>query len=43
MLCLKTGSIPTVGSSNTRSGGLCTNAAANETRRFCPPLSFAEH
>ncbi|KAH9414447.1 hypothetical protein DERP_015256 [Dermatophagoides pteronyssinus] len=35
------GSIPTVGSSNTNSGGLCTNAAANDTRRFWPPLNLA--
>ncbi|KAH9517476.1 hypothetical protein DERF_008149 [Dermatophagoides farinae] len=41
MDCRSTGSMPTVGSSNTNNGGLCTNAAANDTRRFWPPLNFA--
>ncbi|KAH9422606.1 hypothetical protein DERP_003283 [Dermatophagoides pteronyssinus] len=34
----KTGSTPTVGSSNINNGGECINATANDTRRFCPPL-----
>ncbi len=32
------GSMPAVGSSRTRSGGALITAAANDTRRFSPPL-----
>jgi len=32
------GSSPTVGSSSMSNSGVCTSAAANETRLFWPPL-----
>lgn len=39
-LARNTGSSPTVGSSNMRSSGSCTNAAAKDTLLCCPPLQF---
>lgn len=38
--CLSIGSTPTVGSSRISSSGLCTMAAARETRLCCPPLGY---